>query len=150
MTTEQCQKSLFLIFLVIRCNQAFGIGQILGSQLFLSFKQTLYQRTELLKQLILTFRNRTRNNQRSTSIVNQYRVHLIDNSIIMFTLHQVFWTDSHIVTQVIETEFIIRTESDIGHISSAACIRIGLVFINTVHTQSMELIQWPHPFRVTF
>ena len=122
MTTEQCQKSLFLIFLVIRCNQAFGIGQILGSQLFLSFKQTLYQRTELLKQLILTFRNRTRNNQRSTSIVNQYRVHLIDNSIIMFTLHQVFWTDSHIVTQVIETEFIIRAESDIGHISSAACI----------------------------
>jgi len=103
-----------------------------------------------IKQLILTFRNRTRNNQRSTSIVNQYRVHLIDNSIIMFTLHQILRADSHIVTQIVKTKLIVRTESNIGHICSTACVRIRLMLIDTIDTQSVELIKWSHPFRVTF
>ena len=150
MTTEQCQKSLFLIFLVIRCNQAFGIGQILGSQSTLSFYQPFNQRTKHLKQLLVAFRYRTRNNQRSTRIINQYRVYLIDDGIIMFTLYQVFGAGSHIITQVVETELVIGTERDIGHVCTTTCSRVRLMLVDTIYAQTMEHIERAHPFRVTF
>ena len=67
----------------------------------------------------------------------------------MLALNQVFRADGHVVTQVVETEFIVRTESDVGHVSTATGCRVGLVLVDTVHTQTMEHIERTHPFRVT-
>ena len=64
--------------------------------------------------------------------------------------YQILRADSHIVTQIVKTKLIVRTEGNIGHICSAACVRIRLMLIDTIDTQSVELIKWSHPFRVTF
>ena len=149
MATEQSQESSFHVFFLIRCNQTLSISKILSSQFTLCFNQTFYQRTEHFEQLFVTFRNRTRNNQRCTCIINQYRVHLIDDGIIMFTLYQVFRADSHIITQVVETKFIVGTECNICHVSTTASFRVRLMLIDAVYTQAMEHIERSHPFRVT-
>ena len=87
---EQSKETFFLIFLVAGSNQALGIGKILGSQFLLCFHQTFYERTQLLEQLVLTFGDGTGNNQRSTGIVNQYGVHLVDDGIVVLALYEVF------------------------------------------------------------
>ena len=149
MTAEQSQESGFHIFFLIGCNQTLRISKILCCQFALCFNQTFYQRTKYFKQLFVTFRNRTRNDQRSTCIINQYGVDLIDDSIIMLALYKIFRADSHIITQVVETKFVIGTECDICHVSTATCFRIRLMLIDTVYTQAMEHIERAHPFRVT-
>ena len=149
-TAVQGKEALFLFFLVIRSNQAFGIGKVLRSQLLLCFYQTFHLRTELLEELVVAFGNRAGDNQRSTGVVNQYRVYLIDDGIIVLTLYKVFRADSHIVTQVVEAEFVVRTESDVGKISLAACVGVGLVSVDAIHAQAVEHIERAHPFGVTF
>ena len=67
----------------------------------------------------------------------------------MLALYQVFRTDGHVVTQVVETEFVVGTESNIGHISPATSFRVRLMLIDTVYAQAMEHIKRAHPFRVT-
>ena len=57
------------------------------------------------------------------SVVDQYGVHLIDDGIVMLALYQVFRADRHIVTQVVETEFVVRSERDICLISLTASAR---------------------------
>ena len=131
---EQSKETFFLIFLVAGSNQALGIGKILGSQFLLCFHQTFYERTQLLEQLVLTFGDGTGNNQRSTGIVNQYGVHLIDDGIVVLALYEVFGADGHIITQVVETEFVVRTEGDVCQISLTACVGVGLMSVDAVHT----------------
>ena len=122
MAAEQGKKTFFLFFLIAGSNEAFGVSQILSSQFLLCFYQAFYQWTKLFKQLFFTFGDRAGNNQRSTGIVNQYGVHLIDDGIIVLTLYKVFRADSHVITQVVETEFIVRTECDICQICFATCV----------------------------
>ena len=71
-TAVQSEEAFFLVFLIVRCNQALGIGQVLGSQFFLSFYQTFHLRAELFEELVIAFGNRSGDNQRSTGIINQY------------------------------------------------------------------------------
>ena len=71
----------------------------------------------LLEELVVAFGNRAGDNQRGTGIVNQYRVHLIDDCVIVLALYEVFRADGHVVAQVVETKFIVRTESDVCKIS---------------------------------
>ena len=58
MAAEQGKETFFLFFFVIGSNEAFGIGQVLGSQFLLCFYQTFHQWAELFEQLIFTFRYR--------------------------------------------------------------------------------------------
>ena len=149
MATEQGKETGFLVFFLVRSNQALGICQILRSQFALSFYQSFYQGAKHFEQLFVTLRHRTGNNQRRTCIVNQDRIDLIDNGIIMLALYQVFRTNRHIITQVIEAELVIGTKCNVCHISTAAGFRVGLMLIDAIHTQAMEHIQRTHPFRVT-
>ncbi|CDB09544.1 uncharacterized protein BN744_00881 [Bacteroides sp. CAG:633] len=146
----QSKEAFFLIFLIIGSNQTLGLGKIFGCQYFLCFYQAFNQRTELFEQLIVTFGYRTRDDQRSSCIINQYGVYLIDDGVVVLALNEIFRTDGHVVTQVVETKFVVGTESDICHISLTACVRVGTMFVDTVYAQSVEHVQRSHPFRVTF
>ena len=115
----------------------------------LCFYQAFYLRTELLEELVVAFGYRTGDNQRSTGVVNQYGVHLIDDGVIVLALYQVFRADSHVVAQIVETEFVVRTEGDICEISLAACVGVGLVLVDAIHAQTVEHIKRTHPFGVT-
>ena len=67
----------------------------------------------------------------------------------MFALYQIFRATCHIITKVVETEFVVSTESNIGHISFTTSVRVRLMLIDTIYAQSVEHIKRAHPFRVT-
>ena len=147
---EETTLSLFLVIVSHTLRDSLlSLSQILSSQSTLYTHETLHQRLILLIHLIITLRHRTRDNQRSTSIINQHRVHLIDDSIVMLALHQVSRILSHIVAQVVKAKLIVRTESDVSLISIAASHTIRLMLVNTIHTQTVEHINRSHPLRVT-
>ncbi len=68
----------------------------------------------------------------------------------MHALYQVERRAGHIVTQVVETEFIVRTECNIGVICITTGFGVRLVLVDTIHRQTVEHIKRPHPLGVTF
>ena len=68
----------------------------------------------------------------------------------MTALHEVGRRDSHIVTQIVETELVVGSEGDICLIGLTTSLRVGLVLIDTIDAQTMEHIERTHPLRVTF
>ena len=67
----------------------------------------------------------------------------------MSPLYKVGRRDGHIVAQIVEAEFIVRSECNVGQISFSTFRRIRPMFVYTVHRQTIEHIKWAHPFRVT-
>ena len=67
----------------------------------------------------------------------------------MGALHEVFGRHGHVVTQIVETEFVVRTEGNIGLVGAATGFRVGLMLVDAVYAQAMEHIDGAHPFRVT-
>ena len=103
----------------------------------------------LIKKLIFAFWHRTTNNQWCTRIVNQHRVHLIHDGIIVSALYKIHRASSHIIAEVIETKLIVGTKRDIASIRTTTLIGVRTMFVDTVHCQSMEHIKRTHPLRVT-
>ncbi len=148
--TEQLDGTFFHLFLVAACHFLLGFDQHLGAKVFLCVYDDFHVRAELFEQLFFTTGDRAGNNQRRTGVVDQHGVDLIDNGIVVFALYQVVRADRHIVAQVVETEFVVRTERDVGIVSGTAGVGVRLVLVDTVYRQSVEHIQRAHPFRVTF
>src|SRR5674476_516383 len=69
---------------------------------------------------------------------------------MVLALNKVCRTYRHIVAQVIETKFIVRTECNIRFISFTPFCRIGLMLVYTIDRYTMELVNRTHPFGVTF
>ena len=69
---------------------------------------------------------------------------------MMLALHEVLHRHRHIVTQIVETELIVRTESHVAFVSLPARVAVRFVLVNAVHRQSVEHIERSHPLRVSF
>ena len=67
----------------------------------------------------------------------------------MTALHEIERRGGHVITQVVKTELVIRTESDIAGIGLAALVRIGTVLIDTIDGEAKEHIDRTIPLRVT-
>ena len=67
----------------------------------------------------------------------------------MFALHEISGTHRHIVAEIVETELIVRTESDVAVVCTTTRFTVGLVFVDAIHAQTVELIERSHPFGVT-
>ena len=147
--TEQGQLARLTLFLVRRTHLRFRLGQQLRGQGRLRAYQQLDTVLVLVKHLVFALWYRTADNQRRTRIVNQYRVHLIDNREVVTALYQVEWGCRHVVAEVVKTKLVICSKRDIAGISLPTLVRVGLVLVNTIHRQSVEHIQWTHPLRVT-
>ena len=87
---ETCIEFLLPLFLFAFLNEPVTLSdktlcfsKILSSQLTLNTNQTFYQWLILLKHLVVTLRNRTGDDQRCTGIINQHRVNLIDDGVVM-------------------------------------------------------------------
>ena len=93
--------------------------------------------------------HRAGNDQRGARIVDQHRVDLVDNRVMMLALHQIFLADSHVVPKVVETEFVVGSEGDVAFIGPAAGGGIGIVLVDAVHGQAVEHVERPHPLGVT-
>ena len=145
---EEREETFLLLLLVARGDERLGFGQILRGQFALHIHETFHQRLVFLEQLHVALGHRARNDERRTGVVNQDGVHLIDDGIVVAALHEVFGHHSHIVTQVVKTELIVRTKGDVGHVCLATGLGVGLVLVNAVNAQTMEHINRSVPFGV--
>ncbi len=102
-----------------------------------------------VEHLVFTLRHRTTDNQWRTGIIYQNGIHLIDNGVVMSPLYQIERRGSHIITQVVETELIVRTESNIARVCTAALIAVGAILIDAINRQAVEHIKRAHPLGVT-
>src|SRR5690606_2088544 len=98
----------------------------------------------------ISLRNRPRNNKWSTSIINQHRIDLIDNGIVVFSLNQIFRRMSHVISQVIKTKLVIGSVSNIGFVGFASLRRIGLMIVNAIYGKSVEFEKWCFPGTIPF
>ena len=89
------------------------------------------------------------NDQRSSRLIDQYRVNLIDDRIMQLSLYQLLFINNHVVSQIVKTILII------GNIRNITCILFpSLVIFHRVqdHTdfQSQKLMDFTHPLRISF
>ena len=62
----------------------------------------------------VTLRSRAADNKRCTRFVDKNTVHLVDNDEVEFSLNELFFSYHHVIAEVVETEFVIRTVGDIA------------------------------------
>lgn len=124
------------------------LSKILCGELALNVYEALYKRLILLEHLVVALGDRSRDDKRSTCVVDKHRVDLIDNGVVVLALHEVGRRDCHVVAKVVETELVVRTECDVCHVSLAALRRVGTVLVDTVDRESVEHIERAHPLRV--
>ena len=67
----------------------------------------------------------------------------------ILALNQIGRRRRHIITQVVETELVVRSEGNIGQICTLTLIGIGFVHIDTIDRQPVKLIHRAHPLAVT-
>ncbi|MNF33723.1 hypothetical protein D3C84_145450 [compost metagenome] len=67
---------------------------------------------------------RTRDDQRGTGFIDEHRIHLIHQRVVERTLHALLRRERHVVAQVVETEFVVGTVSDVGGVGVALLGRI--------------------------
>src|SRR4051812_29623039 len=87
--------------------------------------------------------------QRGACLVDQNRVHLIDNRINMPALDLLLFRRSHaVVSQVVEAKLRVHSIRDIAMILRAAEGRV-LVVLNDTGSETKEAIDLAHGFAVT-
>ena len=57
---------------------------------------------------------RAGDDQRGAGLVDQDRIHLIDDGEVVAALHEVLAAERHVVAQVVETEFVVGAVGDVG------------------------------------
>jgi len=51
---------------------------------------------------------------------------------MVFPLDEILGVDCHVVTKVVEAEFVVGPESDVRVVCLASCMRVRFMLINTV------------------
>ena len=67
----------------------------------------------------------------------------------MFTLHHVIGGHGHVVAQIVEAEFVVRSEGYVAVVGRAALGSVGLMLVYAVNCGAVEHIERSHPFGVT-
>ena len=147
---ESLQEHFPPVFLVPLGDQFPCLGKVLLNQRSLCLVQLFHNWPEFVKLLVFPPWNRARDDQWRSCIVNQNRVNLVHDGIMMLALYEILGIYGHIIPQVIKAEFIVCSKGNVGAVSFFSFFRIGLVLVNTIYFQAVKFIKRPHPFRVTF
>ena len=99
--------------------------------------------------VVLRFRHRTGDDERSTRIVDEHGVHLVHDCVVMLALHEIVFGCGHVITQIIEAEFVVSTEGDVAVVGLLAVFGVGLMLVDTVHAEAVEHVERPHPLGVS-
>ena len=67
----------------------------------------------------------------------------------MLALNEVVLGHRHIVTKVVETEFVVRTEGDVACVCLPTGIAVRLMLVDAIYAQAMELIERSHPLGIS-
>ena len=146
------QHGAFVLWFRIRVlgQHLLGLREDLRHVSALCLIQLLHDGLVLVEGLLVAFGRGTGNNQRGTGVVNQHGVHLIDDGVVVRALHQLADVAGHVVTQVVETEFIVGTVGDVSVVSAATVVGVGLVLVDAIHGEAEEFVEQTHPLGVTF
>ena len=125
-----------------------GFGQQRGAEVALQTVERFDLAAVLFEELVFAAGHGAGDDQGGTRVVDQHGVHLVDDGVVVRTLYQVAGFDGHVVAQVVETEFVVGTEGDVAVVSAAAFVGVGLVLVDAIHGQAVELVDGPHPFGV--
>ena len=90
---------------------------------------------------------RTGNNQRRAGFVNEDRVHLVNDGVVVRTLHEFVDGARHVIAQVVEAQFVVGAVGDVGVVCVSTLLR-GHVRKNHIGGQSQEAVHTTHPLRV--
>ena len=88
------------------------------------------------------------NDQRCPGFVDQDGVHLVDDRVDKVPLYKVFLVNDHVVTQVIESVFVVCDVCDVLRIFRPALIGLHRI-LNAAAGQAQKLMDRPHPVPVT-
>ena len=67
-----------------------AIGQQLGDQSTLFIEEVFYGSPVLFEHLVVAFGYGAGDDQRGTGVIDQHRVHFVDNGVVVFALYEVF------------------------------------------------------------
>ena len=84
------------------------------------------------------------NDQRRARLVDQDRVHFVDDGIGMAALHHLGARIFHVVAQVVEAEFVIGAVGDVGGVGGLA-LGIGQAMDDDAVAQAEEIVDLAHP-----
>ena len=85
--------------------------------------------------------------QRRSRLVDQDGVHLVDDGVVVSTLHAVLDIELHVVAQIIEAELVVGSIGDVGRVGLASLV-VAQVMDNDAHSQAEELVYLAHPLGV--
>ena len=68
---------------------------------------------------------------------------------MVFALYEIRWRARHVVPQVVESKFVVGAVGDVRQVGFPALLAVGLVSVDAIHSESVELEQRSHPLRVT-
>jgi hypothetical protein len=126
--TEECEEAFIKEFLILSfctfVNLLLSLGEQFCSLLALYLIKFLNQWLILLKHLVVALWNRTRDDQWGTGVINQHRVDLIDDGVVVLALYQIGWVGSHVITKIIETELVVGTEGEFWDIYKLDVVEI--------------------------
>ena len=90
----------------------------------------------------------TADDQWSPGFVDEDGIHLVDDRIVVLPLNQVGLVHNHVVAEVIEAEFVVRTVGDVAGVFFPPLERVHGV-LDAPDGQAEILVHLPHPDAVT-
>ncbi|CAM3719812.1 NAD-specific glutamate dehydrogenase [Tsukamurella strandjordii] len=88
-----------------------------------------------------------RDDQRGAGLVDEDRVDLVDDGVVVAALHQFLDAVRHVVAQVVEAELVVGAVGDVGGVGLAAAVRV-LAGQDAVHLEAEEAVHAAHPVGV--
>ena len=89
-----------------------------------------------------------RYDQRSSGLIDQYGVDLINDGKFQASLYQLLFVDDHIVSQIIEAQLIVGDICDVAVISRTALVVVHAVEYDA-NGKAKELMHLSHPLGIT-
>ncbi len=106
-------------------------------------------RLEVGKGGVVGLRNGPGDDERRAGLVDEHRVHLVDDGEVVAALRErVGVEDERVVAQVVEAELVVGAVGDVGGVGGAALVGVGLVAVDHVHGEAVVGEHRLHPLRV--
>jgi hypothetical protein len=93
-------------------------------------------------------RGRAGDDERRAGLVDQDRVDLVDDRVVVAALHHVFGASGHVVAQVVEAELGVGAVGDVAGVGRALVLELRKVRPDSSHGESEERVQGAHPVGV--
>ena len=94
-----------------------------------------------------TVLERTGNDQRRAGLVDQDRIDLVDDRVIVTALHHRGAVVFHVVAQIVEAELVVGGVGDVGGVGGAALV-VGEAVHDDADGQAEKFVDAAHPFGV--